>query len=193
MTESDKTLNQIFELYKEFGQADYIGETVTQTQHMLECAQAAEVYLSTTPSPFNTQIILAALFHDIGHLVGMAQASKKMDSLGTHGHERIGASFLRQLGITGLIPDLVEKHVEAKRYLTCTNPDYLLKLSDASRKTLKFQGGPMTQVEADDFERDPNFNLILLFRSWDDQAKENCSVKELSYYREMLKSYLTSL
>ena len=190
----ESTINKIVELYDKYGQSDYIGEQVTQTQHMLECAQLAETHLtSPTLSTSNkSEIILGALFHDIGHLVGLQQASSKMSTLGIHGHEHIGANALRQLGIPGLIPDLVEKHVLAKRYLTFKNPSYLNKLSSASKKTLIYQGGPMTQEQASKFEQDPHFNVILLLRTWDDQAKENIPVKPLSYYIDMLKDVLTA-
>ena len=186
-------MNQIFDLYDEFGQADYIGEHVTQTQHMLECAQLAETHFQDQDEPNKTQIILAALFHDIGHLVGLKQASSKMSTLGITGHEHIGANFLRSLGFVGLIPDLVEKHVQAKRYLTYINPEYLSQLSDASTKTLKFQGGPMTHQEAIKFELDPHFNLILLLRTWDDQSKTGKNIKTLDYYKDLLQTHLKSV
>jgi predicted HD phosphohydrolase len=32
----------LFQLYREFGDADYIGEAVSQTQHMVQCALLAE-------------------------------------------------------------------------------------------------------------------------------------------------------
>ncbi len=39
---------------------------------------------------------------------------------------------------------LVEYHVQAKRYLTFSQPDYYARLSEASRRTLAYQGGVMT-------------------------------------------------
>ena len=38
------------------------------------------------------------------------------------------------------------------------------KLSDASRTTLGFQGGPMTAKEAQKYERDPDFHIYLHMR-----------------------------
>ena len=38
--------------------------------------------------------------------------------------------------------------------------------------TLVCQGGPMTAVEADQFEADPNFPAMLEMRGWDERAKD---------------------
>ena len=62
-------------------------------------------------------------------------------------------------------------HVNAKRYLTYKNPKYFAGLSDASRKTLEFQGGPMQAEEAGTFEQNPYFELIIQMRRWDEAAK----------------------
>ena len=67
---------------------------------------------------------------------------------------------------------LVEYHVEAKRYLTLRKPGYYARLSEASRRTLEYQGGVMTEAQADAFEGDPLFSVSLRMREWDEQAKE---------------------
>eukprot|EP00051_Salpingoeca_urceolata_P017514 m.239283 g.239283 ORF g.239283 m.239283 type:complete len:126 (+) comp18976_c1_seq8:481-858(+) len=74
-------------------------------------------------------------------------------------------------GFDERIPHLVEGHVLAKRYLCFKNPDYWGKLSPGSKRTLVFQGGPMTEAEARLFETDPLFERCLQMRSWDDNAK----------------------
>jgi predicted HD phosphohydrolase len=66
----------------------------------------------------------------------------------------------------------VEYHVQAKRYLTFKEPGYYQRLSEASRRTLEYQGGVMTAEEAEAFERDPLCAVSLLMRQWDEQAKE---------------------
>ena len=71
-----------------------------------------------------------------------------MDGLGIVNHEGIGAAFLAQLGFAPAMCRLVGSHVEAKRYLACRKAGYLARLSDASRGTLAFQGGPMSEAEA---------------------------------------------
>ena len=68
-----------------------------------------------------------------------------MDGCGTPNHEGIAASFLRSLGFGADVVYLVENHVNAKRYLVAMNPNY--ELSEASKITLGFQGGPMSPEE----------------------------------------------
>jgi len=67
---------------------------------------------------------------------------------------------------------LVESHVIAKRYLTYKYPEYYEKLSPASKGTLEFQGGVMSADEALAFEADPDKDLIIRMRYWDDEAKQ---------------------
>jgi predicted HD phosphohydrolase len=45
-------------------------------------------------------------------------------------------------------------------------------LSDASKKTLEFQGGVMEAVEAEAFEKDLLFETSIRMRKWDELAKE---------------------
>jgi predicted HD phosphohydrolase len=66
----------------------------------------------------------------------------------------------------------VEYHVQAKRYLTLRQPGYYARLSEASRRTLEYQGGVMNEAEADAFERDPLCSISLRMRQWDEMAKE---------------------
>ena len=47
------------------------------------------------------------------------------------------------------VAQLVLGHVQAKRYLCHANEHYYQKLSEASKKTLTFQGGVMTKEEAE--------------------------------------------
>jgi hypothetical protein len=56
-------------------------------------------------------------------------------------HERLGAEYLRRAGFGERMARLVEYHVEAKRYLTLRKPGYYDRLSEASRRTLGYQGG----------------------------------------------------
>ena len=95
-----------------------------------------------------------------------------MNGYGTIRHEQIGADFLRKKGFPERVALLVEYHVEAKRYLTHKFPRYYDDLSEASKKTLEFQGGKMTAREAISFEKDPLFETSLQMRKWDEQAKK---------------------
>jgi predicted HD phosphohydrolase len=79
---------------------------------------------------------------------------------------------LRQCGFSERTAKLVEYHVQAKRYLTLRQPGYYEQLSEASRRTLEYQGGVMSEAEADAFERDPLCKVSLRMRQWDELAKE---------------------
>lgn len=161
----EQTANEIFSLYTLHGGEDYIGEPVSQLEHMYQMALLAEA------AGFEEEVILAAFFHDIGHLVATTGSYTSMDGYGAMSHETIGAEYLRRKGFSEKLIELVESHVVAKRYLTFRYPEYLRQLSDASRKTLQIQGGMMTADEAREFERDPLFELKVQFRKWDDEAK----------------------
>lgn len=173
-------ISEIFALYERFGSADYIGEPVSQIEHMAQSAQLA------AKEGYDTMVILAAFFHDIGHLLAQNTEMESMGGYGVKQHEQMGADFLREKGFPERVAKLVENHVQAKRYLTFKHRDYLAKLSEASLKTLEYQGGPMNAEEAKDFERDPLFEVSLKMRSWDEAAKEeHIPVPDLNIYREM--------
>lgn len=187
MKDSDKTerLDQVFELYERFGSADYIGEPISQIEHMAQSAQQAE------KEGFDGEVILAAFFHDIGHLLAQNKYMESMGRFGVKRHEQIGADFLREMGFPEKVSQLVENHVQAKRYLTFKYPEYFEKLSEASLQTLGYQGGPMNSEEAKAFENNPLFELSLKMRTWDEAAKEtDVPVPDLSEYREIAEKVL---
>ena len=85
----------------------------------------------------------------------------------------------------------MESHVEAKRYLTWKDPNYYAQLSDASKKTLEYQGGRMEKDEAEAFEKYPLFDLIIKMRLWDEAAKiEHQPVSDLEDIRNMIIQHL---
>ncbi|WP_057940293.1 phosphonate degradation HD-domain oxygenase [Algoriphagus resistens] len=183
---STERIGLVFDLYRKFGQEDYIGEPVSQIEHMSQSAQIAE------NEGHDEEVILAAFFHDIGHLCVSQGEVKTMDGYGVLSHEKIGADFLRMLGFPERIAKLVENHVQAKRYLTYRHPAYFEKLSEASRKTLEFQGGKMNEKEAVAFETDPLFELSLKMRTWDEMAKEeNVPLPDLDKYILMANRVLS--
>lgn len=155
-------IDSTFALYERHGSDDYIGEAITQLEHMSQAAQLAMA------EGFDDEVVLAAFFHDIGHLCG---GDASMGGYGVVSHERIGAEYLRRCGFGERMARLVQYHVEAKRYLTLRQPGYYQRLSEASRRTLEYQGGVMSEDEADVFERDPLFQVSLRMREWDERAK----------------------
>jgi phosphonate degradation associated HDIG domain protein len=183
--EAIQTADEIIQLYQLYGNEDYIGEPVSQIEHMCQAAQLAE------KENYDDEVILAAFFHDIGHLCEHIMEVKYMDEFGIVDHEKIGAEYLSEKGFSKRITKLVASHVEAKRYLTFKNPQYYDQLSEASKNTLTFQGGRMNEKEANAFEKEELFPLYLTLRGWDEMAKkENVPLPNLDYYRNLMIQHL---
>jgi putative nucleotidyltransferase with HDIG domain len=86
--------DEIFELYENYGGAEYAGEKVSQLEHMVQAAQLAE------EQGHDEEVILAAFLHDIGHISEAANGENEMDGFGIKDHEEIGAEFLRGKGFS---------------------------------------------------------------------------------------------
>jgi len=182
-----KITDEIMGYYERFGGQNYAGEKITQLEHMVQAAQLAE------KQGYDEEVVLAAFLHDIGHICEEGRGENEMGEFGIRDHEEIGAEFLEKNGFSRKITRLVGSHVEAKRYLTFKNPEYYERLSEASKRTLEYQGGRMEQAEADAFEHYPLFKLIIQMRKWDEEAKlEHQPLPNLEYYREMIQRHLES-
>ena len=116
--DAELTTEKVFDLYRKYGDRDYIGEPVSQQEHMIQCAMLAE------KEGYPVEVILGVFLHDIGHLVGMKDDLPRMGAVGTQGHETVGENFLKDLGFPDTITNFVRGHVEAKRYLVFKYPDY---------------------------------------------------------------------
>jgi len=116
--------------------------------------------------------------------------------MGTYGvvnHEGIGSDYLRSKKFSERICAVVEKHVDAKRYLVSAQPGYREKLSEASLQTLIWQGGPMNEDEVASFKQHPYFNDIIKVRLWDEAAKEtDLDMLPLDYFIDVIKKYLAT-
>lgn len=176
---SQARINEIFYLLTSRGSGAYYGEEVTQLEHALQAAHHA---VNTTDSE---EIILAALLHDIGHLL------EEEEPLGHQDHDRLGGAYLNKMGFSDTLIQLVTNHVKAKRYLVATDLNYRDKLSEASKQTLVLQGGPMTKEEVEAFEAEEYFDDMILIRLCDEQAKDpQMQVMGLEHYRPMLERHL---
>ena len=183
--EAAQIADEIMTMYNKHGGEEYAGEKVSQLEHMVQTAQLAQ------QQGFDEEVILAAFLHDIGHICEAAQGDNEMGGYGIKNHEEIAAGFLSEKGFSEKIIRLVQSHVDAKRYLTCRFPRYYDQLSDASKKTLEYQGGKMTKEEAAAFENDPLFELIIQLRKCDEQAKiEDQPLSQLEYYHQLLFNHL---
>jgi putative nucleotidyltransferase with HDIG domain len=181
--ESDARADAVLAVLAASATSDYIGEEVNQLEHALQAAHFARQAGASDAQ------VLAALMHDIGHLLD--PEAPNMAGLGVIEHERVGADYLRAQGFSESVARLVEGHVQAKRYLTFAKPAYAARLSEASRGTLAWQGGPMDAKEAAAFEADPLFRPTLAMRTWDERAKVvGLEVMELEGYRAGLVAHL---
>ncbi|MBC7509163.1 MAG: HD domain-containing protein [Ferruginibacter sp.] len=185
----EQAADEIIGLYKSYGNKDYIGEPVSQIEHMCQCAELAE------ESDADDETILAAFFHDVGHLCEVdspANTVQHMDGFGIVDHEKLGGEYLRSKGFSKNIVNMVASHVNAKRYLTYKYPEYYDALSVASKNTLVHQGGRMSADEALLFEADPLSEKYIALRRWDEQAKEQYKpLPSLDYYRKLIVTHLS--
>ncbi|MCZ4222561.1 HD domain-containing protein [Pedobacter rhodius] len=184
----EEIVKEIFALYENHGHEDYIGEPVSQLEHMSQAAGLADA------EGYDDEVVLAAFFHDIGHLCVSGAEAGSMNGMGNIDHEKIGADYLRKRGFSARLTSLVSGHVLAKRYLTYKHPEYYDKLSEASKTTLNFQGGVMTEEEAAVFEKNPDAGLIIRMRHWDDEAKlTKIPVNNIAHLKELALNHLNQI
>ncbi len=180
--QAKESVDHLFSILKSANKSCYIGENVSQLAHALQCAYEAQIRGGSE------ELILACLFHDIGHQLGDA---KSMGGFGVADHENIGANFIAELGFSHNIAEIVRAHIDAKRYLICKDPTYYDGLSDGSKQTFKYQGEPMSPEEAEAFEQDPLFEQKLTMRKCEECAKTpNRVVPALQTYYEMAVEHL---
>jgi gamma-butyrobetaine dioxygenase len=173
------TADELISIYAQRGSAAYFGEAVTTTDHSLQAACFARA------SNASDALVVAALLHDIGHLVDSVPEDIAEWTTDT-GHELTGSRWLAaRFGPEVWEP--VRLHVPAKRYLCATDPAYFGRLSPASVLTLKLQGGPMSQAEVAAFEAEPYRREAVLVRQWDDQGKiAGLRTPDFSSYRAII-------
>jgi phosphonate degradation associated HDIG domain protein len=180
-----KAVDEVMKVLASGSAMSYFGEPVSALEHALQCAQLAR------EAGADEETILAALLHDIGHIIE-SPASVRHDAIGVINHDKVGADYLRRLGFSERVAELVEAHVDAKRFLTATSASYAERLSEASALTLQLQGGPMSPKEAAEFNGDPLSKEKLRLRTWDEQAKRpGREVAPLCEYRRLLEAHLS--
>lgn len=135
----------------------YGGEAVTQLEHALQCAALAQGEAA------GGELVTAALLHDIYHLAESADDTVLP-------HDRMGAQMLSSL-FTPAVTEPIRLHVNAKRYLCAVEPQYWSWLSEASKQSLMWQGGPFSADQAQAFIGQPYAKDAVRLRRWDDAAK----------------------
>lgn len=182
MTATATSTAEILALYDRFG-SDRYDEAVSQMDHALQTAARAVAAGASEP------LIVAALLHDVGHLLDLATTGREQTDLPSRdlGHEVVGARYLATQfppSVTGP----VALHVRAKRYRCAVDPTYRAQLSAGSKRSLERQGGPLDAVEVARFEQHPCFAAAVALRGWDDEGKvDGLAVVGLDDYRALLE------
>jgi len=174
--------DEVFAIFGRRGSGAYFGERVSMTEHALQAAYFARE--QSAPAA----LVVAALLHDIGHLVEDVP-DDLADWTADARHEEVGARWLAQRMRTE-VAEAVRLHVPAKRYLCATDTNYVAMLSHASIVTLQLQGGPMSRPELLQFETEPFHLQAVQVRRWDDQGKvAGLKTPGLAEYRALIEEF----
>lgn len=157
------------------GERQYGLSNINQRAHALQAALLAEQAGCDSP------LIVAALVHDIGHMVHDLGEDPAKDGIDDH-HEDLGAVWLE--GRFGpAVTEPVRLHVAAKRYLCGKEADYFARLSPDSVRSLALQGGPMSAAEVTAFEAQPHWAEAVQLRRFDEAAKmKGLTTPDVTHY-----------
>ena len=160
----------------------YIGEKVTISEHMIQSAMIAEKAKS------QNSLICSCLLHDYGHFIledPDELVRKKVDGK----HEYIGYEYLKKFFKKEVV-EPIKYHVVAKRYLA-KDKKYYNSLSDASKISLKLQGGVLNKKKSKEFEKKDFFKNSIKLRKFDEVAKRtDIKIKSITEYKDLLSSQL---
>ncbi len=160
---AEPIIAEVMRLFRERGESEYGGESVTQAEHALQTADLA------LADGAESTLVAAALLHDIGHLLHQLPddaPDQGVDDV----HEELGGRWLEKR-FGPAVTEPVRLHVAAKRYMCARQPEYYDLLSEPSRISLSLQGGPMNDDEVAEFERNAFHEAAVRLRQWDDEAK----------------------
>jgi predicted HD phosphohydrolase len=125
--------------------------------HALQCG--ANLHASHPDDP---ELAVAGLVHDIADIAFPHD----------HGdHATRGAALVAPL-LGERVARLVGAHVDAKRYLVATDPEYRALLSPRSIETLHMQGEALDTAAISRLGADPDLAAILALRRADEAAKD---------------------
>jgi predicted HD phosphohydrolase len=96
----------------------------------------------------------------LGYKEGVQEAIKSFTNLKTY-----------SLPWDEAVLEPIKLHVDAKRYLCATRPDYFAALSADSQRSLGLQGGVFSQGQAANFIQLDGATDAVRVRLWDDRAK----------------------
>lgn len=179
MSELATSIDEVLALYEQWGTERY-DEELRQLDHGLQTAALAAAAKADGP------LVVAALLHDVGHLLDLAAGHGARSRADDMRHEARGAAYL-----AGLFPAAVTApialHVRAKRYLVAVDASYRVVLSPGSMASLARQGGALNPAEVASFETNPGWEDAVALRRWDDHGKvDGLDVPGLHSYRPLL-------
>ena len=128
-------------------------------------AHALHIAANAAADRVDDDLVLAALLHDVGHIVGRS---------GSHGdpdHAELGRGYLRPwlpTTITRADPPPCRRQAMPSSAATT---DYAARLSEASRITLAQQGGAFDAAACAAFDGQPHAARAVQLRRFDDEAK----------------------
>jgi len=165
----------------------YGQEAVSQLEHALQCASLAE---QSNESP---ETVVAALLHDLGHILSPDQARDTpadtlTDTLPVKDdlHQFLALPFLRSLFPDSVL-EPIKLHVDAKRYLCAVDSGYWAALSPASKHSLELQGGIFDEHQISAFEELPFHAEATRLRRYDDLAKvPGHQTPGLAHYEQLM-------
>ena len=129
------------------------------------------------------------MLHDVGHLINVS-ARAAIDR-GEDAKHEIRAQAYLATWFDDEVLQPIRWHVDAKRYLTATDPIYFSTLSHGSVHSLAVQGGPFSKVEVAAFEAREHFQDAVQLRRWDETAKSPITpTPPLEYFRRYIEAAL---
>ncbi|HTE02257.1 MAG TPA: hypothetical protein VK668_23370 [Mucilaginibacter sp.] len=174
----ESIVNEIFARYEKYGNKHSADQSASQLEQVSYAAALAE------EEGFEDEVVLAAFFHDIGNL--SANSSNHNEG------EKSSANYLRELGFSERLATLVESDVRARRFLASKYPEYYDQLSETEKASLESQGGPMSKQEIANFELDPDAELFVRLRYWNDKARKGVKkyTRNMAHYKLLAMSHL---
>jgi predicted HD phosphohydrolase len=147
---------------------------VSQLDHALQTAA-----LLAHLHPGDDELAAAGLVHDLGHLLPGGTDEAHADDAARAVRRALGE---RVAGIVGL-------HIEAKRYLVATDPDYGDVLTNDSVVSLQRQGGALRRQDAEAFLAQPWAADAVTLRRADDSGKvEGLAMRDLASWAPLLQA-----
>lgn len=156
-------MNRIETLFIDSGDIQYSGESVSQLEHALQTAMLA------LEADASTELVTAALLHDIGHLLNKKGKTPSAQGIDDQ-HQFFSAHFLKDI-FPASVCSPIRLHVDAKRALCALDHTYYEKLSQDSKRSLTLQGGMLNDSQLDTFLNTPYSKDAIELRRWDDMAK----------------------